>query len=275
VLGCNGTAPVSYVIDGIDWVTANRVSPAIVNMSLGTGVPSELLDFVVNSSINSGLTYVVAAGNSGADACNVSPARVPNALTIGASDPSDNMAGWSNFGSCVDMFAPGVGILSAYSWSNTATNTISGTSMATPHVTGTAALFLESRPNATPADVRSELMLRATPGAMTGVTGGSPNLMVYTAPLGPTAGNAMFEGRVVTNEGRGLKNVRVTLQNGTTGEYSVALTNPFGYFRFEELETGVTYVATVNNKRYFFENSPYAFSLNDDFTDFAFVGTPR
>lgn len=273
VLGCNGIGSVATAVEGLDWVTANRVAPAVVNMSMGAGA-SEFLDFVVQSSINSGITYVVAAGNSNGDACQVSPARVPGAITVGASDQSDVRASFSNYGSCVDLFAPGVGITSAWAWNDTASFVASGTSMATPHVAGAFALYFEEHPTSTPSQATAALMGDATSGPVAG-TNGSPNLMLFTAPNGPTAGDAVITGRVVTNQGRAIKGARVVLQSASGAETRVALTNSFGYYRFDEVEVGEFYTLSVQSKRYTFENSPYSFTLTEDFAATAFVGTPR
>jgi subtilisin family serine protease len=156
------------VIAGIDWVTGNHAAgqPAVANMSLGGGA-SSALDAAVNRSINDGVTYAVAAGNNNGNACSRSPARVPNALTIGATGSNDARASFSNFGSCVDWFAPGVNITSAWSTSNSAIRTISGTSMATPHTAGVAALYLQGNPGASPATVRSALFNLTTKGIVT------------------------------------------------------------------------------------------------------------
>jgi subtilisin family serine protease len=144
-------------------VTKYHKPLAVANMSLGGGLSPDL-DAAVTNSISSGVTYAIAAGNGNSqgiaqDACNYSPARVPDALTVGATDKTDTPASWSNYGSCVDLFAPGVGITS--DWyarkSNTATNTISGTSMATPHVTGVAALYLQRHTGASPATVAADI----------------------------------------------------------------------------------------------------------------------
>src|SRR5262249_51466616 len=147
VLSCSGSGSTSGVIAGVDWVTQNRILPAVANMSLGGGV-STALDTAVNNSINSGVTYAIAAGDT--NPCTLSPARVAAALTVGATTMTDARSSFSNFGTCVDLFAPGSSITSTWNTSDTATNTISGTSMATPHVTGVAALYLQQFGNQSP-----------------------------------------------------------------------------------------------------------------------------
>jgi subtilisin family serine protease len=173
VLNCSGSGSTSGVIAGVNWVTANHAAgaPAVANMSLGGGA-SSALDTAVRNSIADGVSYAVAAGNGNIvgiaqNACNYSPARVAEAMTIGATDSSDRKASWSNYGNCVDWFAPGVSITSAWSTSNTATNTISGTSMATPHTAGVAAQYLQTNPGASPATVRSVLFNDTTKGIVT------------------------------------------------------------------------------------------------------------
>jgi subtilisin family serine protease len=170
VLNCNGSGTTSGVIAGVDWVTGNHAAgtPAVANMSLG-GSASSSLDTAVNNSINDGVSYAIAAGNGDIfgnpqNACNFSPARVAAAMTISATDRTDTKASWANYGSCVDWFAPGVSITSAWYSSDTATNTISGTSMATPHTTGVAALYLQGNPTASPATVRTTLFNLTTKG---------------------------------------------------------------------------------------------------------------
>ncbi|NJD10829.1 MAG: PKD domain-containing protein [Gemmatimonadetes bacterium] len=161
VLNCSGSGTTAGVIAGINWVTANAKKPAVANMSLGGGISSSL-DVAVQNSIAAGVSYAVAAGNSNADACNYSPARVAQAMTIGASTSTDARASYSNYGSCVDWFAPGSSITSAWYTSNTATNTISGTSMATPHTAGVAALYLQANPSSPPQQVRDALYAATT-----------------------------------------------------------------------------------------------------------------
>jgi subtilisin family serine protease len=178
VLDCNGSGTNAQVISGVNWVTKNAKKPAVANMSLGGGA-NTALDNAVAASIKSGVTYAIAAGNSNANACTQSPARVPTAITVGATDKTDARASFSNFGTCVDIFAPGVGITSAWNASNTATNTISGTSMATPHVTGAAALVLAAHTGFTPAQVTAQLVADATTGKVRGPGTGSPNRLLF------------------------------------------------------------------------------------------------
>ena len=188
VLDCRGSGSYSGIIAGVDWVTGHHTTgtPAVANMSLGGGA-SSALDAAIDQSIADGVTYVVAAGNGdrrgvAQNACNYSPARVPNAITIGATDTADVKTTWSNYGSCVDWFAPGLNILSAgYSKTSTAlTATMSGTSMASPHTAGVAALYLSTAPTDTPAQVRSALAAITSKGVVASANGSPANLLQTT-----------------------------------------------------------------------------------------------
>jgi subtilisin family serine protease len=178
VLSCSGSGSTSGVIAGVDWVTANHISPAVANMSLGGGV-STALDTAVRNSIASGVTYAIAAGNSNANAANSSPARVAEAITVGATTTTDARSSFSNFGSVVDIFAPGSSILSSYNTSDTATATLSGTSMATPHVVGVVARFLQLNPTASPATARNEIVNAATLNHLSGIPAGTANRLLF------------------------------------------------------------------------------------------------
>jgi len=204
VLDCNGSGTYSGVIAGVDFVTQEALdNPSglfVANMSLGGGFNSSLND-AVDNSVNAGVFYAVAAGNESTDACTRSPASAPLAYTVGATDINDNRASFSNYGTCVDIFAPGVSITSAWIGSDSATNTISGTSMASPHVAGAAALIRQEFPAFSPADVAAELTARATTGVVSNPGSGSPNLLLYT--LGDGGGCTITENPEVScNDGQ-------------------------------------------------------------------------
>ncbi|HEV2811329.1 MAG TPA: S8 family serine peptidase [Acidimicrobiales bacterium] len=198
VLGCDGSGSMSGVIAGVDWATSHHQAgaAAVANMSLSGGASSSL-DTAVRNSIADGVSYTVAAGNDNVDACTRSPARVAEVLTVAASTSSDARASFSNWGSCVDLFAPGDGVKSTYHSSDTATATMSGTSMAAPHVAGVVALSLAAAPTSSPAAVSATLLDGATANMITD-TAGSPNLLAFsrlamsgepapTAPATPAA----------------------------------------------------------------------------------------
>jgi subtilisin family serine protease len=179
VLNCAGSGSTTSIVNGINWVTSNAIRPAVANMSLGGGGVNTTMNNAVANSINSGVSYAIAAGNSNSNACNFSPALVPAAITVGATTTSDARASFSNFGTCLDIFAPGQGITSAWFSSNTATNTISGTSMASPHAAGVAALILAANPGFSPAQVRNEMVADATTNVVGNPGTGSPNRLLF------------------------------------------------------------------------------------------------
>ncbi|HEX8698867.1 MAG TPA: S8 family serine peptidase, partial [Myxococcaceae bacterium] len=206
VLDCGGAGYYSDIIRGIDWVTANHVKPSVANLSMA-GMVSQSIDDAVTRSSNEGITYVAAAGNTdygGADACGRSPARTPVAITVGAADSTDTRALFSNYGSCVDLFAPGQSVTSAWWQYDGVTRTLNTTSAAAAQVTGAVALYLEGNPTATPEQVSHALTTRATQGQLLNPGPGSPNRLLYTpcqvaegtappqvALTGPTTGAAL------------------------------------------------------------------------------------
>ncbi len=184
VLNCSGSGTFAQVIAGIDFVTGDHDlgEAAVANMSLGGG-PDSATDLAVRNSIADGVTYSLSAGNANANACQQTPARVTEALTVGATDINDQRASFSNKGRCLDLFAPGVAITSAWIGSNSATNTISGTSMAAPHVAGAAAILLSAHPTWTPQQVGDRIVADATKGVVGNRGGGSPNRLLFVSQM--------------------------------------------------------------------------------------------
>ena len=180
VLNCSGSGSTSGIIAAIDWVRVNRTNPAVANLSLGGGY-SSTLNTAINNLANSGVFVAVAAGNENQNACNVSPASAANATTVAASTSGDAKASYSNYGSCVDLYAPGSSITST--WLNGGTNTISGTSMASPHVAGVAALYKATYGNAATSTIDSWIKSNATANVITGNVTGTPNRLLYKAAL--------------------------------------------------------------------------------------------
>ncbi|GIJ52259.1 serine protease [Virgisporangium aliadipatigenens] len=213
-LGCNGSGSVAGIVAAIDWVTADAAGrSAVANMSLGiSNGTSAPMENAVRNSINSGVTYSIAAGNNNIDACNNSPARTTEAITVASANNNDARAGSSAFGSCVDLFAPGVGITSSVNTSDTATGVKSGTSMATPHVTGAAAIFRQRYPGANPATVQNALIRCASAGVVSDAAG-SPNRLLQSRCFDQPSGGDRV------NSGQGLM--------GT----NAAITSPDGRFR--------------------------------------------
>ena len=179
VFACSGLTTTAELIAGVDWVTANRVLPAVANMSVTVAGGDAATDSAVARSMRTGIVYVVAAGNASSDACLDSPADLPAAITVGATQAADHRASFSNYGTCLDLFAPGQDITGAWIGSNTATAIMDGTSMAAPHVAGAAGLYLEAYPTATPAAVATALVNNATANKVLDAGPGSPNLVLY------------------------------------------------------------------------------------------------
>ena len=196
VLNCQGSGTLQGVISGVDWVAANAIQPAVANMSLGGGA-SQAIDDAVANLVQAGVVTAVAAGNDGNDACGSSPAREPLAITVGATeDTSDARTSFSNHGSCLDIYAPGRNIKGAWIGGNDATNTISGTSMASPHVAGVIAQYLGIDPRQTPVptDVQAALEGVATNGCVTDAKAGSPNVLLHNDFNATDGGEVHCEG---------------------------------------------------------------------------------
>lgn len=179
VLDCNGSGTTSTVIAGLDWVASQNPRNAVVNLSLGGGT-STALDDAINRVVNKDIVVVVAAGNNNADACNYSPSRVPAAITVGATTNQDQRANYSNYGKCLDVFAPGSNITSDWYSSNTATATASGTSMASPHVAGLAAILRAIYTGENVSQITNRILNKATTNKVTDSQTGSPNRLLYT-----------------------------------------------------------------------------------------------
>ena len=203
VLGCNGSGSNSGVIAGINWVKNNASGPSVANMSLGGGA-SQATDQAVNNAVAAGVSFVVAAGNDNRNACNYSPARAASAITVGSTTSRDKRSGFSNYGNCLDIYAPGSGIKSAWYNSNSATKTISGTSMASPHVAGAVALYLDENPSLSPYQIDNLLSQRSSKNKLSDVKSGSPNELLYTLQgdmVEPPAGEDLVNGESIMVSG--------------------------------------------------------------------------
>ena len=230
VLGCDGSGTNSGVIAGMDWVTQNHSGASVANMSLGGGA-STATDDAVSRMTSSGVTVAVAAGNDNANACNYSPARAASAITVGSTTNTDARSSFSNYGSCLDAFAPGSNITSAWHTSTAATNTISGTSMASPHVAGVAALYLQGSPSASPSTVASAIVNTSTTGMLTGIGTGSPNRLAYSLLTGGTTPPPTTECTSTTTGSLGYSgdyDVYASYTSSTSGVHSGCLTGPSG-----------------------------------------------
>ncbi|HEX8694940.1 MAG TPA: S8 family peptidase [Longimicrobium sp.] len=228
VLDCFGNGSTSGVIAGVDWVTANRVGLSVANMSLG-GPANYALDNAVQNSINSGVTYVIAAGNNNANTCNYSPSRVTDAIIVGNTNSTDTRYSTSNYGLCLDLFAPGTSITSAWYGSDTGTTVMTGTSMAAPHVAGIAAMYLEWIPGSLPVDVQYAIDQNATWNVVTNKGNNSPNRVVYSGfipgppPPPPVPGSTPLSVSVICDSSTGYCDA--TASGGTESGYSFSWSN--------------------------------------------------
>jgi subtilisin family serine protease len=227
VLGCDGSGTYSGVIAGIDWVAGQAHRPAVANLSLG-GPASTSLDAAVAGAVGKGVTVVVAAGNDNANACNYSPAREPRAITVGASTSADARASYSNFGTCLDVFAPGSAIVSAWITSDSATATLNGTSMASPHVAGVAALVLQSQPQASPQAVSDHLKNTASVNKLSSIGTGSPNALLYALGTGQVQEPATLSVAVSAMAGKALVSKKNWQAQATVTVRDLASGSPVG-----------------------------------------------
>lgn len=274
VLGCDGNGSVSMLLSGVNWVTANRTNPAVANISIILSGPSNALDNAIKNSITSGVTYTIAAGNFGMDACLYSPARIPQAITVGSTvynGNQDYQMGYSNFGPCLDLFAPGNGIVSLSNADDSSFRSMNGTSMASPHVAGTAALYLQRHPDATPLEVSDAIKDGATTGTIMNVEATSPNKVLYSMVDGaepPVA--AAVSGRVLDGNGEGMGGVKVKITYASSTVRSTS-TDSLGNFAFSQIPTGMTYTVTVTARKYTFTPENRSFHLMGDLHDVSFT----
>jgi subtilisin family serine protease len=254
VLGCDGNGTNSGIIAGIDWVAANHVKPAVANISINNGGIVQAFDDAVARLVSRGVTAVVSAGNHNSNACGRSPAGVASAIVVGATTKSDARRSDSNYGSCLDLFAPGDAIVSASASGTTASTTLGGTSMAAPHVAGVAALYLALNPSATPAQVGSAITAASTPNKVTDARTGSPNRLLYSLLGGGTV-TYSISGTVSAGSGTGLAGVVVSAGGAS------ATTTSTGAYTLTGLANG-SYTLTPSLSGYTFTPASRSVTVN-------------
>ena len=272
VIPCSGTGSLSTLLVGVDWVTANHLSPAVANISAAAIGQSFSLETAINNSISSGVVYTIAAGNNAADSCGFTPARTPNAITVAASDETDRRALYSNYGPCVDFFAPGNAVMSAYAGSDTATRELSGSSMASPMAAGVAALYFGNNPTVTTANVIQAVKSTSTSNVLN-VDPTSPNLLLYSRlAVAPTVSTVTVAGRVVNAAGRGIHGVTVTLTDSLNGTISTSRSNQFGMYQISNVTAGRSYViSAVPPRQYSISDNSRPITVTESMTGLNFV----
>ncbi|MCM8570437.1 S8 family serine peptidase [Gramella jeungdoensis] len=262
VFGCKNGTLNSVVLAAVEWITENGQKPAVVNMSLGGyySVEMDPIETAIKNSIQTGITYVIAAGNSGSDACEISPARVQQAITVAASDINNEMAGFSSYGNCVDLFAPGVGILSASHLDNNSARHMSGTSMAAPHVAGIASLFIETNLQSTPNQIHEAIVTNSTENVVMNVPEGTNNL-AYSLWQETIITEPALVLEVLAYKDKG--SVRAALTWNTPGDFSAGLVRVFidGKYVTETHNDGLWFYNTGGKIPASFQICPVNFNI--------------